>query len=59
MILLCRVKLCILPDKFSQRVCVMRRLDTNNFYFLFLILFFFSFIFLGKTMKKACDKEVT
>ena len=39
-------------------------LNTNNFlfYFLlfFLILLFFSlFYFPGKTMKKACDKEVT
>ena len=43
---------------------VIRHLDTNHFYF---ILFYFSdftflflyFIFLGKTMKQAHDKEVT
>ena len=48
----------------SYDLGVMRRLDTNNFYFIF---FYFSdftflflyFIFLGKTMKQARDKEVT
>jgi len=34
----------------------MGHLDTNNFYFIFLILLFFSF---ERTMKKARDNEVT
>ena len=43
---------------------VMRRLDTNNFLFsfsfIFLILLYFTFIlFFGKTIKKACNKEIT
>jgi len=44
----------------------MGHLDTNNFYFLFLLFFgfyftllLFYFIFFGKMMKKAHDKEVT
>jgi len=43
---------------------VMGQLDTNNFYFIFFYFsdftfLFFFFLFFWRTMKKACDKEVT
>ena len=35
--------------------------DMNNFYFLFLLFYklYRNFVFFERTMKKACDKEVT